>query len=99
MTIRRIIEVWEKGLEGSLVTHWPVASTVTKAYLFRLFAHEQQVADPDIRLSYFLTLKQVAALQPYVAQEMRTDLYDFVLSTQELAPPVADISDGDEPFD
>jgi hypothetical protein len=99
MAVHRVVEVWEKGLNGALVGHWPVAHTVSLAYLYRLFSGEQQVVDPDMLLSYFLQPDHIAALQPYVAQEMRPEQYDFILSTQAAAGGSADLSEGEEPFD
>jgi len=80
MRIKRAVEVWEKGMDGAPCGQWLVADTVSTIYLYQLFAAEQRVPDPDMLLSYFLNAKQIAALQPYVAEEMRADQYDFILT-------------------
>ncbi|MBV8466966.1 MAG: hypothetical protein JO218_13565 [Burkholderiales bacterium] len=87
MQIKRVVEVWEKGMEGALVGQWPVSETISTAYLYRLFAREQRVADEDMLLSYFLNPAQIAAIQPYVAQEMRAGQYDFILAAYGLVEP------------
>ncbi len=80
MKIIRIIEVWEKGMDGNLVAHWPVAPTISTAYLQRVFASEQDRPDPDMHLSYMLSQDHIEALQPYVAQPLDASQYDFILS-------------------
>ncbi|MBV8658626.1 MAG: hypothetical protein JO142_12455 [Burkholderiales bacterium] len=80
MRIKRAVEVWEKGMDGAPCGQWPLAETVSTVFLYQLFAPEQRVPDPDMLLSYFLNPKQIAAVQPYVAQEMRADQYDFILT-------------------
>ncbi len=87
MQIKRVVEVWEKGMEGAMVGQWPVAETISTAYLYRLFAHEQRVADEDMLLSYFLNAAQIAAIQPYVAQQMQAGKYDFILAAYGLVEP------------
>ncbi|WP_269531434.1 hypothetical protein [Chitinimonas sp. BJYL2] len=79
MQIKRAVEVWEKGMDGALVGRWPVAETISTAFLFRLFAAEQQQADPEMRLGYFLTHDKLSALQPYVAQPFTPDQHDYIL--------------------
>ncbi|WP_374356945.1 hypothetical protein [Chitinimonas sp.] len=100
MQVHRVIEVWECGMNGKLLTRWPVASTIAPAYLLRLFEREQKVADPHMLLSYLLSRQQIAALQPYVAQEMVAGQYDFILSVLPApAGTSADLADDAEPFD
>ncbi|AOY00769.1 hypothetical protein [Jeongeupia sp. USM3] len=80
MKIVRIIEVWEKGLDGALVGELPVADTVTTAFLLGLFAKEQKKPDPHMQLSYILNEGHIAALQPYVAQQLDPTRHDYILS-------------------
>lgn len=99
MQIKRVIEVWEKGMDGAFVGHWPVADSIAPAYLLRLFAAEQQRPDPDMLLSYFLTADKLAALQPYVAQQLRDDQYDFILTAFGVPSERALNAQGGEPND
>ena len=80
MQIKRAIEVWDKGMDGALIGHWPVADTISPVRLLQLFAAEQQRPDPDMLLSYFLTEDKLAALQPYVAEQLDASRYDFILT-------------------
>lgn len=80
MKIVRVIEVWEKGLDGGFVGQLPVADTVSPVFLLGLFAHEQDKPDPDMLLSYMLDDARVAALQPFVAEQLDPAQYDYILS-------------------
>lgn len=101
MQIKRAIEVWEKGMDGALVGHWPVADTISPVLLLQLFATEQQRPDPDMLLSYFLTPDKLAALQPYVAQQLDVARYDFILTAFGVPSERAEARNTDEeaPFD
>ncbi|HEY9101612.1 hypothetical protein [Chitinimonas sp.] len=101
MQIKRAIEVWEKGMDGALVGHWPVADTISPVRLLQLFAAEQQRPDPDMLLSYFLTADKLAALQPYVAQQLDAERYDFILTAFGLPSERAEAHNAneEEPFD
>ncbi|GHD67951.1 DUF7683 domain-containing protein [Jeongeupia chitinilytica] len=80
MKIVRIIEVWEKGLDGALVGELPVADTISTTFLLGLFAKEQKKPDPYMQLSYILNADHFAALQPYVADQFDPTRYDYILS-------------------
>ncbi|XZG70354.1 DUF7683 domain-containing protein [Chitinibacteraceae bacterium HSL-7] len=80
MKIVRVIEVWEKGMDGAFLTHHSVAENVSVAFLLQLFVHEQDSADPDMKLSYMLDADRVAKLQPYVAEQMDASRYDYILT-------------------
>ncbi|MDR3427646.1 MULTISPECIES: hypothetical protein [Silvimonas] len=80
MKIVRTIEVWGKGMEGAFIGHVPVAASISTTFLYGLFAHEQDKPDPDMKLSYMLDAARVALLQPYVAQQLAPDQYDYILT-------------------
>ncbi len=80
MQIKRVIEVWEKGMDGAPVTQLPVAEHISTVFLHQLFEQEAQQPDPQMLLGYFLTPEKLALLQPYVAQEMDAEAYDYILS-------------------
>ncbi|GAA5786877.1 hypothetical protein [Chitiniphilus shinanonensis] len=80
MKIVRAIEVWEKDLGGAFVGHLPVADTISTVFLYQLFQHEQDKPDPDMKLSYMLDASRIAQLQPYVAEQMEPDRYDYILT-------------------
>jgi len=80
MQIKRIIEVWEQGMEGALLRHVEVAETISTVFLYSLFAEEAQRPDPKMVLSYFLTADKLALLQPYVAEKLDAARYDYILS-------------------
>ncbi|TJZ68606.1 hypothetical protein [Chitiniphilus eburneus] len=80
MKIVRAIEVWEKDLGGAFIGHLPVADTVSSVFLYELFKDEQDKPDPDMKLSYMLDAPRIARLQPYVAEQMDTDRYDYILT-------------------
>jgi hypothetical protein len=98
MQIKRAIEVWEKGMDGAFVATWPVADTISPVFLLQLFAAEQQRPDPDMLLGYFLSADKLAALQPYVAEQLDASRYDFILTAFGLPSQRAqDAADAQEP--
>lgn len=99
MSVSRVIEVWDTQRGDRPVAYWPVADTIPLAFLLRLFGPEQRIPDPDMLLSYLLDARKVAALQPYVAQQMEISRYDFVLTGQLPRQTTAEASADDEPFD
>ncbi|KAF0814798.1 hypothetical protein IGB42_00853 [Andreprevotia sp. IGB-42] len=80
MKIVRAIEVWDKGMEGGFIGHLPLAESVSPAFLFALFEHEQDKPDPDMKLSYMLDAERIAKLQPYVAEQMDSGQFDYILT-------------------
>ncbi|KPC49373.1 hypothetical protein [Amantichitinum ursilacus] len=80
MKIVRVIEVWEKDLDGAFVGYLPVADTLSLPFLFGLFAHEQDRPDPEMKLSYMLDARRIEALQPWVAQQMDAAQFDYILT-------------------
>ncbi|SMC26599.1 hypothetical protein SAMN02745857_02544 [Andreprevotia lacus DSM 23236] len=80
MKVVRALEVWEKGMEGGFLGHLPLADTVSPAFLFDLFKHEQDKPDPDMKLSYMLDAARIAALQPYVGQQLDIAQFDYILT-------------------
>ena len=84
MKMVRVVEVWEKGMDGVFVGYLPVADTVSVAFLFGLFEHEQDRPDPEMKLSYMLDEARVTALQPWVGQLMDSAGFDFILAAREV---------------
>ncbi|WP_035055709.1 hypothetical protein [Andreprevotia chitinilytica] len=80
MKIVRVIEVWDKGMDGGFIGHLPLADTVSPQFLYDLFKHEQDKPDPDMKLSYMLDAPRVALLQPYVAEQMDVAQFDYILT-------------------
>ncbi|BCL76653.1 hypothetical protein JHS3_23890 [Jeongeupia sp. HS-3] len=80
MKIVRIIEVWEKGLDGGLVGNIALADTLSATFLLGLFAKEQKKPDPHMLLSYILNDAHVAALQPYSPELLDPAHFDYILS-------------------
>lgn len=88
MKIVRLLEVWEKGMDGRFVGHLSVASTITTPFLLGLFAHEQDRPDPEMKLSYMLDATRAERLQPYVAEQLRPERYDYILTAHGIPDPV-----------
>lgn len=80
MQIKRIIEVWEKDMNGALVGEYEVSANVAAEFLLRLFEQEAQRPDPKMLLSYFLGPDKIQALQPYVAERLDFSKFDYILS-------------------
>ncbi len=80
MKIVRVLEVWEKGMDGHFIDQWPLADTLSTVYLSQLFADEQDRPDPDMLLSYFLSPAKAVQLQPYIAQQLDPDVHDYILA-------------------
>ncbi|QLG88886.1 hypothetical protein HQ393_11930 [Chitinibacter bivalviorum] len=80
MKIIRVLEVWEKGMEGGFVGTLPLDETLDVAFLYSLFAAEQDKPDPEMKLSYMLDESRLAALQPFVAQSTDFEQFDYILS-------------------
>ncbi|QDQ26648.1 hypothetical protein FNU76_09880 [Chitinimonas arctica] len=102
MLIKRVIEVWGKGMDGALLAQWPVADTISPQRLLQMFVAEQRQPDPDMLLSYFLDKDKLAALQPYVAQQLEADRHDYILTAFGMPSARARAAEPDdeaEPFD
>lgn len=80
MQIKRIIEVWEKGMDGAFIGQFDVAPTISVTWLQGLFAAEAARPDPQVVLGYFLTEDKLALIQPYVATPFDSAQYDYILS-------------------
>ncbi|WP_028450395.1 MULTISPECIES: DUF7683 domain-containing protein [Chitinibacter] len=80
MKIVRVLEVWEKGMEGGFVGHLPLAPELDVAFLFQLFAAEQDKPDPEMKLSYLLDESRLEALRPFVSAEVDFSQFDYILS-------------------
>ncbi|WP_293934424.1 hypothetical protein [Iodobacter sp.] len=80
MKIIRSIEVWEKGMDGGFLGHFAVAETISPAFLLSLFQQEQDKPDEEMKLSYMLDEARIAQLQPYVAEQMKLALHDYILT-------------------
>ncbi|WP_348946208.1 hypothetical protein ABHF33_06805 [Chitinibacter sp. FCG-7] len=80
MKIIRVLEVWEKGMEGGFVGTLPLSDELPVDFLFSLFAAEQDKPDPDMKLSYLLDETRLEALQPFLAQDTDFSQFDYILS-------------------
>lgn len=80
MKIIRSIEVWEKGMDGGFIGHYPVAETISVEFLLSLFSHEQDKPDLDMKFSYMLDAARIAQLQPYVAEQLDLTQHDYILT-------------------
>ncbi|WP_410499533.1 hypothetical protein [Chitinibacter sp. S2-10] len=80
MKIIRVLEVWEKGMEGGFVGTLPLDEHVPVDFLFSLFAAEQDKADPEMKLSYLLDEARLEALRPFLNQDTDFSQFDYILS-------------------
>jgi hypothetical protein len=80
MKIIRVLEVWEKDMEGGFVGTLPLADNVDVTFLYQLFAAEQDKPDIEMKLSYMLDEARVAALQPFIATPLDFAQFDYILS-------------------
>ncbi|WP_028454995.1 DUF7683 domain-containing protein [Chitinilyticum litopenaei] len=84
MHIKRVLEVWEKGMDGGYLGNLPLADDVPVTLLYELFCDEQDKPDPDMLLAYLLDAPRVARLQPWVAETLDAEQYDYILSAYGL---------------
>ncbi|WP_297577219.1 hypothetical protein [uncultured Deefgea sp.] len=84
MKLVRAIEVWEKGMEGAFIGHLALAETVPVAFLFELFAAEQDQPDPEMKLSYLLDAPRIEKIQAFVSEAMDSSRFDFILTAYGL---------------
>jgi hypothetical protein len=80
MKIIRVLEVWEKGMEGGFVGTLPLSDALPLDFLYSLFAAEQDKPDPEMKLSYLLDEARLEALQAFVEQAVDFSQFDYILS-------------------
>ncbi|MBE9609206.1 hypothetical protein [Chitinilyticum piscinae] len=84
MKIKRILEVWEKGMDGAPLGSIELADDVPTEFLFSLFCNEQDRPDPDMQLAYLLDAPRVAQLQRWCSTPLEADRFDYILSAYGL---------------
>lgn len=85
MQSKRMIEVWEKGSDGNFVGRIELLPALDTAFLYALFAAEQQEPDPQMRAAYWLDAEKCAVLQPFCLQPLLPEQWDYILSVSVLA--------------
>lgn len=84
MQLKRILEVWEKGMDGAPLGTLPLADDIPTALLYALFCNEQDQPDPEMKLAYLLDAPRLQQLQPWAPEPLDPDRFDYILSAYGL---------------
>lgn len=84
MAIKRMIEVWEKGADGSFVGRIELFPNLETNLLLQLFAGEQDRPDTEMLAAYWLDEAKCKVLQPYSPSLLDSEAFDYILSVTQV---------------